>query len=166
MELVRSERHLLLRVASIVKWKDPDALVSWDTQGGGIGYLIERGAALGGGHAECEDTTKSSRKRNSIDMVKLLGRIIKKPTSVPAAKGGSSVKKSGISNNDIWSGSGLGSDWDDRVGAGAAASSVVSFTTRQNRIPFCFIRNSMIQFSNSKPTLTFPSLSLHSRRVA
>ena len=166
MELVRSERHLLLRVASIVKWKDPDALVSWDTQGGGIGYLIERGAALGGDHAECEDTTKSSRKRNSIDMVKLLGRIIKKPTSVPAAKGGSSVKKSGISNNDIWSGSGLGSDWDDRVGAGAAASSVVSFTTRQNRIPFCFIRNSMIQFSNSKPTLTFPSLSLHSRRVA
>lgn len=30
-------------------------------------------------------------------------------------------------SNSRWMGSGLGSDWDERVGAGAAAASIVSF---------------------------------------
>jgi DNA polymerase elongation subunit (family B) len=36
-EVVCDERQLLLRLASIVRWKDPDVLTSWDTQGGGVG---------------------------------------------------------------------------------------------------------------------------------
>jgi hypothetical protein len=32
-ECVRDERQLLLRMSSIVRWKDPDMLLSWDTQG-------------------------------------------------------------------------------------------------------------------------------------
>jgi hypothetical protein len=39
VEVVKAEANLLLRLASIVKQKDPDVLVSWDTQGGGLGYL-------------------------------------------------------------------------------------------------------------------------------
>jgi len=118
MEMVGNERQLLLRLASIVKWKDPDALMSWDTQGGGLGYLIERGVALGkepssehGG-----ENGGASAKLKAIDMVKLLGRIIKKREKSPSTDDSS--------ENTEWSGSGLGSEWDDRVGAGAAASSI------------------------------------------
>ena len=126
VEMLRNERQLLLRLASIVKYKDPDALMSWDTQGGGLGYLIERGAALAKGPAASssggayEDST--SKRGKEIDMVKLLGRIIKKTTSSSSSP---DEQQEGEQNNE-WSGSGLGSDWDERVGAGAAAASIVS----------------------------------------
>ncbi len=130
-EMLRNERQLLLRLASIVKYKDPDALMSWDTQGGGLGYLIERGVALAKGPAASssgdanEDST--SKRGKEIDMVKLLGRIIKKTTSSSSSP---DEQQEGEQNNE-WSGSGLGSDWDERVGAGAAAASIVSFGHRR-----------------------------------
>lgn len=132
IEYVTSERSLLLRVASIVKMKDPDILLSWDTQGGGIGYLVERGVALGKSTDGSKKT--SSTDESEIDMVRLLGRIRK------GTAGMDSNKKTDINaevnladgvdsknENSAWSGSGLGGEWDDRVGAGAAASSIVSY---------------------------------------
>ena len=115
IEMVSNERQLLLRLASIVKWKDPDALMSWDTQGGGLGYLIERGVAMGKEPSSDNggENVGASAKRKAIDMVKLLGRTIKKRAKSPSTDEDS--------ENAEWSGSGLGSEWDDRVGAGAAA---------------------------------------------
>ena len=131
IEKVTSEKSLLLRVTSIVQLKDPDALVSWDTQGGGLGYLIERGIALGkpidGNDGMVPSVTK-------IDMARLLGRT-PKSTSLsdsPAQKNESNVfgmQDDGEQDKEesaIFGGSGLGTEWDDRVGAGAAAASIVS----------------------------------------
>ena len=130
VEMLQSERQLLLRLASIVKYKDPDALMSWDTQGGGLGYLIERGVALAKGPTVNGDANENTapKRGKEIDMVKLLGRIIKKPTTSSASLD-SHEQQEGIENgtNNEWGGSGLGSDWDERVGAGAAAASIVSF---------------------------------------
>lgn len=70
---------------------------SWDTQGAGLGYLIERGFIV------------------EQDLATLLGRT---PKQAKKSMNGSEEKG--------WQGSGLGGDWDDKVGAGAAASSVVS----------------------------------------
>jgi len=124
VEVVKAEANLLLRVASIVKQKDPDVLVSWDTQGGGLGYLVERGVAL---------STPSS---NKIDMARLLGRTPRVIASDVTARDSSKFNSfGGIESgqqdqhqNDEgqrWSGSGLGAEWDDMVGSGAAASSIV-----------------------------------------
>merc|ERR1719223_882146 len=66
IEITQNERKLLLRIASIVRWKDLDALLSWDTQGGGLGYLIERGFLL--------EQSEQRKMEKPIDMIRLLGR--------------------------------------------------------------------------------------------
>jgi hypothetical protein len=140
-ECVRDERQLLLRMSSIVRLKDPDMLLSWDTQGAGLGYLIERGAALG--KPGTDRNFDSNANAPEIDMARLLGRVPtvgtrkeanstldqKKDEAVEemdAKKTSSSRGKENSKENDRWKGSGLGSEWDDRVGAGAAAASIVS----------------------------------------
>ena len=144
---VRNEKHLLLRLASIVHWKDPDMLISWDTQGSGLGYLIERGSIISEGQSDRE-LTSSSQSTNEIDMVRLLGRTpcAKKSeeestsasnTSRQATKLDALLATNGKANDSMkaspaekkWKGSGLGTEWDERVGAGAAASSIVSLLT-------------------------------------
>jgi DNA polymerase zeta len=134
IDVVKDERHLLRRFKDIVRMKDPDLMLSWDTQGAGLGYIIERGHALG--------TTSSSTggesnrtELNGLDMAKLLGRT---PMDKKAANFISTIS-AGVSKEldldqinetnenavQTWQGSGLGSDWDDRVGAGVAAASIV-----------------------------------------
>ena len=129
VECVKDERQLLLRIASIVRMKDPDMLLSWDTQGAGLGYLIERGVALG------KNNSKSENGTTEIDMARLLGRTPRAQTkSEPDRLGqfsGTALAGIGDKGNDAkasekWKGSGLGSEWDERVGAGAAAASIVS----------------------------------------
>jgi len=120
VECARSERQLLLRLASIVKWKDPSMLLSWDTQGLGLGYLIERGVAMG------------KEGEQEIDLVKLLGRSIVSTRSVSSIS--KSVPDLPSGDQDRWKGSGLGTEWDDRVGAGAAAASIVSDFKRTIRL--------------------------------
>jgi hypothetical protein len=129
VECVEDEIRLLLRISSIVRWKDPDMLVSWDSQGAGIGYLVERGA-LAYQHHDASGQSGST-KSVEIDMSRLLGRT-------PAASGGlplssnpkavpmTSPTAGEPSGSVQWKGSGLGTDWDERVGAGAAAASIVS----------------------------------------
>jgi len=134
VECVDCERSLLLSLASIVKSKDPDLLLSWDTQGAGIGYLIERGVAIG-------DSGRQGSEE--VDMAKLLGRMpsvgacsveddaleVFSDAIKVAASSGNSESRTGKENVDAggrWRGSGLGSEWDDRVGAGTAAASIVS----------------------------------------
>eukprot|EP00978_Attheya_sp_CCMP212_P005618 scaffold12580_cov55-Attheya_sp.AAC.8 len=137
VEEMQSEKQLLMRLACIVRMKDPDALLSWDTQGGGLGYLIERGAALSKNIDESGDMSIGS----SWDLTRLLGRTPeKKSFAMPTAavlqeparneaflgdvQGGN---ENGTINEDkTWIGSGLGTEWDDRVGAGSAAASIVS----------------------------------------
>lgn len=133
IEVTPNERTLLLRIASIVQWKDPDVLLSWDTQGGGLGYLIERGLLL--------EQSEQQQIEIPIDMIRLLGR---NPRS--KAPGGvneenmdffhaESRKKVNISGQesgsrkdrrakDAFEGSILGAEWDERVGAGAGPSSI------------------------------------------
>ena len=41
-EEVKSEAEGVKRIAGIIAWKNPDLLLSWDTQDSGIGYVIER----------------------------------------------------------------------------------------------------------------------------
>ena len=131
VECVSDERQLLLRIASLVRVKDPDMLLSWDTQGAGLGYLIERGEAL----ASKDKHGNESNQIKGIDLVKLLGRT---PTStdkshflikpqVERSNGITGDQSNPSNSGSNWTGSGLGSDWDERVGAGAAASSIVSF---------------------------------------
>jgi len=131
VERVNSERSLLLRIASIVQLKDPDSLISWETQGAGLGYLVERGIALGkpldGSNGVNFSTT------TQIDLARLLGRtprafISDESTKTTQTTAGSSfgIEVDQEQKEHTFSGSGLGSEWDDRVGAGAAASSIVS----------------------------------------
>lgn len=122
VEIVKTEANLLLRIASIVKQADPDVLVSWDTQGEGIGYLVERGVAI---------STPSSTR---IDMARLLGRtprlivpdVVANDTTNFNTFGGIEGLQQRTEDGHSWIGSGLGAEWDDRVGSGAAASSIVS----------------------------------------
>ena len=119
VEVVTSESQLLLRIASIVQWKDPDALMSWDTQAGGLGYLINRGFALG------KHSNENTKIVNEIDMVRLLGR---NPKQRPRTKNDTDVNRlESEETKTHFVGSVLGADWDDRVGAGAGPSSIVSF---------------------------------------
>ena len=151
MEEVKSERQLLLRLVSIVQWRDPDALVSWDTQGAGLGYLIERGLVSGHVTNVNSDSGRITSNLPPIDLARLLGRTpkIKEKDfqnstmeeqinfdAVPRAKeqnneASNTVDVASKEKEEIWKGSGLGTDWDERVGAGAAVASIVG------RIVFC-----------------------------
>ena len=129
IECVRDERQLLLRIASIVRRNDPDMLLSWDTQAAGLGYIIERGTRIS------KDATTSSEVVRGIDMARLMGRTPRicsfqvagqlRRTSKPE---NAYDTASTTEDSAKWNGSGLGTEWDDRVGAGAAASSIVSST--------------------------------------
>ena len=126
VERVKSERSLLLRIASIVQLKDPDCIISWDTLGSGIGYLVERGAVIG------TTIDGTGNKTSQIDMARLLGRTPRATSSDSTADNSKAESFLGADddqrqdNAQTWSGSGLGAEWDDRVGAGVAAASIVS----------------------------------------
>jgi hypothetical protein len=141
VEVVRDEKQLLLRLASIVHWKDPDMLLSWDTQGAGLGYIIERGAAI---EKHPSGQLSDSSPMDFIDMARLLSRtprakkldhcdqnasgnqgVNQLDPSVPS-DGMQDESTEGPQSETRWKGSGLGTEWDDRVGAGAAAASIVS----------------------------------------
>jgi hypothetical protein len=141
VEVVRDEKQLLLRLASIVHWKDPDMLLSWDTQGAGLGYIIERGVSI---EKSPSGRVSDSCSMDIIDMARLLSRTprAKKPDHGDRNASGNrevnqpdpSIPSDGMQDESMkgpksetrWKGSGLGTDWDDRVGAGAAAASIVS----------------------------------------
>jgi DNA polymerase elongation subunit (family B) len=134
VEHVQSERSLLLRVASIVQIKDPDILLSWDTQGSGIGYLVERGVVLGksvDGNVRAAASTNADE--SGIDIARLLGRIPKGSSKAVYRVDSNKTELVLLDGadedhgNHKWTGSGLGSEWDDRVGAGGAAASIVSY---------------------------------------
>jgi len=116
IEAVDSEIKLLLRIAALVQFKDPDTLMSWDTQSAGLGYLIDRGLAAG-------DNEKA------IDMIRLLGRTPRHDNSHSEKKLLSDWSKTDESKAEDsgkkFEGSVLGADWDDRVGAGAGPSSII-----------------------------------------
>jgi hypothetical protein len=144
VECVKDEKNLLLRLASIVRSKNPDMLLSWDTQGAGLGYLIERGVALGEDERSEEKAVgnEQSQVSKGVDLVRLLGRTPNDKTTSNFLIQSNSAKDSGAIENEIagnekkagggeerkWKGSGLGGDWDERVGAGAAAASIVSLS--------------------------------------
>ncbi len=131
VECLSSEKRLLLRLSSLVTTKDPEMLLSWDTQGAGLGYIIERSVVLSCENRSTKQAAESSgTDKPAIDMVRLLGRARFAGSSPP-------FMTSTILNNQEawpignvderkWKGSGLGNEWDERVGAGAAAASIVS----------------------------------------
>jgi DNA polymerase zeta len=129
VEVVKNERHILRRFKDIVRMKDPDMMLSWDSQGAGLGYIIERGLALGNANHVSINTPNT--KSGSLDMVKLLGRTPNQNRNNElTASSGVEIKdvpKTGQEDESEkkFKGSGLGSDWDDKVGAGAAAASIV-----------------------------------------
>eukprot|EP00751_Fragilariopsis_kerguelensis_P017566 CAMPEP_0170833452 /NCGR_PEP_ID=MMETSP0734-20130129/343_1 /TAXON_ID=186038 /ORGANISM="Fragilariopsis kerguelensis, Strain L26-C5" /LENGTH=1050 /DNA_ID=CAMNT_0011199777 /DNA_START=13 /DNA_END=3162 /DNA_ORIENTATION=- len=133
IEVAKDERHLLRRFKDIVRMKDPDLMLSWDTQGAGIGYIIERGQTVGKSTIAIGESP--SGETGGLDMAKLLGRTpmdknaANFDTSVPGWKSKEpnleKIEETNESLEKTWRGSGLGSDWDDRVGAGAAAASIV-----------------------------------------
>ncbi|GKY98374.1 hypothetical protein MPSEU_000795000 [Mayamaea pseudoterrestris] len=125
VECFLNERQLILRFASLVRWKDPDLMCSWDTQGAGLGFLIERSSMM----------KDSNNAPCGIDLAKLLGRT---PTVSALAEANDrdnvfQIETGGVADGktpldekkDKWKGSGMGADWDERVGAGVAASSIV-----------------------------------------
>jgi hypothetical protein len=124
-ECVRDERQLLLRMSSIVRWKDPDMLLSWDTQGAGLGYLIERGAALGkpGHNGGTDRNPDSHANAPEIDMARLLGRV---PTVGTRKEANSTMDQTfkrdeaveemdGPVEKEGGMGGRAGSEWDDRL---------------------------------------------------
>ena len=122
LEVASTEKQLLLRISSIVQWKDPDALMSWDTQGGGLGYLIERGLAIGNNNNDNGNANNITK----VDMVRLLGRTPKLiPQRREVTNGLAHLPESKATKQ--FTGSALGAEWDDRVGAGAGPSSIVSY---------------------------------------
>ena len=125
VDCVSDERSLLFEIAAKVTKTDPDMLISWDTQGLGIGYLVERGAAV-------SKMSQEGRETAEIDMVELLGRCRKSDEASHGSGAGlydsltnkTSAGTPSHASSNQWKGSGLGSEWDDRVGAGAAAASI------------------------------------------
>jgi hypothetical protein len=134
---VRDEKQMLLRLASIVRWKDPDILLSWDTQGSGVGYIVERGAKLKCEAGPVAPENGTSTRSEKLDMARLLGRL-PKPSSYDKGGTGQEFFERGAGSHSeadkgskpkgepTWAGSGMGSDWDENVGAGEAAASIVS----------------------------------------
>ena len=137
VECVKDENRLLHRLKDIVRIRDPDMLLSWDTQGSGLGYLIERGLQVG--KARQDEATTKGIANDRLDMARLLGRTPNDSQrssftmNSPLVKDARIDEETQISNApmpqaaETWKGSGLGSDWDERVGAGAAAASIVSW---------------------------------------
>lgn len=126
VECLPNEKTLLLRIASIVRMRDPDILTSWDPQSGGLGYLIERAAAIGG---------KPGKQPGGLDMVRLFGRnpAVEQKPAIPVdgdrdflALDPKNTSNAAEKTSSEWKGSGLGPDWDERVGPGVAAASIVS----------------------------------------
>lgn len=124
VDCVADERRLLFRLSAKVQARDPDMLISWDTQGLGIGYLVERGAVL-------SRSSPVGEPKTEIDMVKLLGRCRKSKGNDQSNEfnGTFGDRSTGDSSSKLkhlpqWKGSGLGADWDERVGAGVAAASI------------------------------------------
>lgn len=109
----------------------PLLIHSWDPQSSGLGYIIERGVN------GAETLSTEGFRLETLDMARLLGRTPsdqskaaffakqQQPEFKPAEDepGKEEEKKT---EEKTWRGSGLGSDWDDKVGAGAAAASIVS----------------------------------------
>ena len=103
--------------------------------------MIERGVSLGKGNIDerVSNDTKENESLSAIDMVRLLGRTprsskeqneisFRKETSESDAVDGTKVtvdQNESVKKSNPWQGSGLGAEWDERVGAGAAASSIV-----------------------------------------
>jgi len=104
---------------------------SWDPQSSGLGYIIERGVN------GAETLSSEGFRLETLDMARLLGRTPsdqsraaffgkeQRPELKPGddKDGKEEAKKT---EEKTWRGSGLGRDWDDKVGAGAAAASIVS----------------------------------------
>jgi DNA polymerase zeta len=135
IEVVKDERQILLRFKDIIRKTDPDILLSWDMQGAGVGYIIERGVALGRSSSQVDSSIGGATVSTSIDMVKLLGRTptdkrfshciesnLVEKMNVNSEHGGGEPDDAKAKD---WVGSGLGSDWDDKVGPGAAAASII-----------------------------------------
>jgi hypothetical protein len=114
LEVATDERHLLLRFSSIIQLKDPDVLFSWDTQCAGIGYIISRGEEL--------RKMDIANNQSQLDMIRLLGRTPRSRHSCDCNMNDFAAEES--EKNKI-TGSGLGTEWDDLVGAGGLASSIV-----------------------------------------
>jgi hypothetical protein len=148
----------LLRLAGLVRTKDPDMLLSWDTQGAGLGYIVERGANLG---SDTSDSNASGQSK--LDMAKLLGRlpfcggqrIMRGETKVGESTPGffsestdrrGDQSKGKAKDQPEWTGSGLGVDWDEKVGAGQVAASIVSRSTWFLKNVFSVFPNSITQF--------------------
>lgn len=131
VECLESEKKLLLRFSSLVKTKDPDMLLSWDPQSAGLGYMIERALVLNNGDASASQqgphpSSSSTNKKGTIDLIRLLGRT---RLATPLPLRDEIDPKSLIGFNEEgkdkkFTGSGLGVDWDEKVGAGAAAASI------------------------------------------
>lgn len=129
-------------------------------KGGGLGYVIERGVSLRKGNFDerVSNDTKKNESSPAIDMVRLLGRtprsskeqnenLIRKETSESDAVDGTKSttgQNESVKKSNPWQGSGLGAEWDERVGAGAAASSIVSSIFLKNTAiaeTICFVRH-------------------------
>ena len=128
IECFKSEKKLIQRFAHLVRWKDPDLICSWDTQGAGVGFLIERSSLL-------KDSTDMQNKSDGIDLAQLCGRTpsVAAMTEVEDPGDPFQIKNEGSGNGtgplydtkNKWKGSGMGAEWDERVGAGVAAASIV-----------------------------------------
>jgi len=129
VECLDSEKKLLLRFSSLVTSRDPDMLLSWDPQSAGLGYMIDRTLVLNKNLESSKDqqsVEQLTTKPTAIDFVRLLGRtpfMASLPSSVTNEKNETSLAD--MDGPPKFKGSGLGADWDERVGAGTAAASIV-----------------------------------------
>ena len=91
----------------------------------GLGYLVERGISLGKPADGSEGKITANEK---VDMARLLGRTPRglssadsnnKPSASNELKMLVDGGEDGKDDTQVFTGSGLGSEWDDRVGAGA-----------------------------------------------
>ena len=109
----------------------PSNWCSWDPQSSGLGYIIERGVN------GAETLRPEGFQSETLDMARLLGRTPSDQSKAaffgkqqkPESKPGEEHESKGEDKKKeekTWRGSGLGTDWDDKVGAGAAAASIVS----------------------------------------
>ena len=102
-------------------------LISWDTHGSGIGYLISHGVALG-------NVTAHDRQEPNCPAVDMVWcgfqggwKKAAEETTDVVVNDTLTQAISNVENVDKikWKGSGLGSEWDDLKGSGIAESSIV-----------------------------------------